>query len=327
LASTDPTPPLTRSAKVLRAVHVAMGWLWANVLIGIFGLWLAGWVFRDRNQLTALCLAIPTVTVCLSLAATAVLAWAMRCRRVATAAAICAVFPTLSLLYSENQWHRPAPRGEVARSLRVVHWNVGEVGGGAQGILDVIKPLDADIYILAEFFGLPRRQGVTKGLGPEYRLMRDQFYVTVFARGTVKMVHKQERVSKRAYFARWDSPVGPLDIMLIDLKSRPLFYRGEVLDLVRQRMVEFQPDLVIGDFNAPRRARVLANLPPGYQHAYDAAGAGWSYTWPEEFPVWDIDQCILGPRIEPIRYDILPTGRGDHRLQILDFSIAQTQVE
>ena len=149
----------------------------------------------------------------------------------------------------------------------------------------------------------------------------------VFARGPIKLVHLNERVSKRAYFARWTSAEGPLLFLLIDLKSRPLFYRGETLDLVRERMTALQPDLVVGDFNTSRRSSVLSDLPPGYEHAYEAAGAGWSYTWHDAWPVWDIDQCILGPRIEPIRYDIVPTGVGDHRLQVFDFSIAEPDGE
>jgi len=327
LATSNESATGSARSALLQLAHTVAGWLWVNVLVGLFGLWLAGWLFRDRNHLTALCLAIPTVAVSLALAATAFLAWVMRCRRVALAAALCTVLPTLSLLYSENQWRRPAPQGDVARSLRVVHWNVGEVDGGAKTILERLAPLNADVYVLAEFFGLEAQRAVLKGLGKPFRILREQHYLTVFARGPMRLVHLEKRISKRAYFAQWKSPAGPLLFLLIDLKSRPLFYRGATLDLIAERMVELKPDLIIGDFNTSRRARVLADLPDGYVHAYDAAGAGWSYTWHDAYPVWDIDQCIAGPRIEPIRYDTVATGVSDHRLQVFDFSVAEPQGE
>jgi hypothetical protein len=34
-----------------------------------------------------------------------------------------------------------------------------------------------------------------------------------------------------------------------------------------------------------------------------------------------IDQCLLGRRIEPIRYDLLTARGSDHRAQVLDFRL------
>jgi endonuclease/exonuclease/phosphatase family metal-dependent hydrolase len=75
---------------------------------------------------------------------------------------------------------------------------------------------------------------------------------------------------------------------------------------------------VLGDFNAVRRATQLQSLPEGYRHAYDAAGSGWSYTWPVPIPFLAIDHCLIGPRIQPIEY-VLGTAHSDHRWQRLDF--------
>jgi hypothetical protein len=158
-------------------------------------------------------------------------------------------------------------------------------------------------------------------------VLKEQHYLTVLARGEVRLRHLKKRVSKRAYFVEWESPAGPFLFLLIDLKSRPLFYRGAILDTIRERMIEMQPDIVVGDFNTSRRARMLSNLPEGYAHAYDAAGAGWCYTWPDRYPVWDINQCIFGPRVEPIRYDTVATGASDHRLQVFDFSLSETDAD
>jgi endonuclease/exonuclease/phosphatase (EEP) superfamily protein YafD len=88
-----------------------------------------------------------------------------------------------------------------------------------------------------------------------------------------------------------------------------------VAELVRAH----RPDIVVGDFNAPRRSRVLSVLGDEYRHAYDVAGSGWSYTWPLPFPVYAIDQCIAGPRVEIVDYRIRSSVLSDHRRQVLDF--------
>ncbi len=82
-----------------------------------------------------------------------------------------------------------------------------------------------------------------------------------------------------------------------------------------------RPDLVVGDFNSRRRSRALCPLPGGFEHAYDAAGSGWSYTWPVPCPVLAIDQCIVGTRITPVMYELTSTLRSDHRMQTLDFIV------
>ena len=81
------------------------------------------------------------------------------------------------------------------------------------------------------------------------------------------------------------------------------------------------PDLVLGDFNAPRRSLALSRLPAGFRHAYDAAGSGWSATWPAALPLLAIDQTIVGPRLVVRRYTLRTTRISDHRLQLteLDF--------
>src|SRR5262249_21619073 len=103
------------------------------------------------------------------------------------------------------------------------------------------------------------------------------------------------------------------------LPSSLAIERAPLLARVRGLIEEGRPDLVVGDFNAPRRSLGLSELPDGYAHAYDAAGTGWSYSWPVPIPLWAIDQCVVGPRVEALRYDLRSTAASDHRLQRLEF--------
>jgi endonuclease/exonuclease/phosphatase family metal-dependent hydrolase len=103
--------------------------------------------------------------------------------------------------------------------------------------------------------------------------------------------------------------------------SSPLVKRDPLLRRVLAAMASEKPDLVLGDFNSPRRSRALDPLPEGFTHAYDAAGRGWAYSWPVPLPVLAIDQTIVGARLEPLAYALHSTIVSDHRMQVLDFRL------
>jgi endonuclease/exonuclease/phosphatase (EEP) superfamily protein YafD len=92
--------------------------------------------------------------------------------------------------------------------------------------------------------------------------------------------------------------------------------RAPLLDQVLARIRERRPDLVVGDFNAPRRSRALARLPAGWHHGYEVAGRGWSATWPQPVPLLAIDQLLVGPDWGVVDYRLLPGPGTDHRLQV-----------
>lgn len=322
MAGTAPPPVTdTPAAQVKRSARAAAAWLWANVTVGSFGVWIIGEVFRDAITPTALCFLVPSSFVSAALLIAALLAFATGCRRVALAAAVLWLFPTFWLFFVENQWVRPSPRGDPAQALRLVHWNVGPIAGRPETIAERLKPLEADVYVLSELFTPAVSHKVAAALGRDYTVCHIR-QIAVIARGSLKVHRPDERMPSRVYCIDWASARGPLILMAVDLPSRPLHSRAPWLQQVHERIAYLKPDLVVGDFNARRRAHWLGTLPKGYAHAYDEAGRGWCYSWPDAFPLWDIDQCILGPRIRPIRYELMATGTSDHRLQRFDFSIA-----
>ncbi|HUT34583.1 MAG TPA: endonuclease/exonuclease/phosphatase family protein [Planctomycetota bacterium] len=311
----------TPAAQIARSARSVAAWLWANVTMGAFGVWVVGEVFRDMNSLTGACFLVPTSLCSVALLVAALLAFASGCRRVALAAAVLWLFPTFWLFFVENQWVRPRVRGDPAHALRLVHWNVGPIGGRPGTIAEALKPLNADIIVLSELLGQEVSRQVATTLGRDYTVCHVR-QIAVIARGSLRRGPKDERMPSRVYTIEWTSPRGPLKLMAVDLPSRPLYSRQPWLRQVHERIAYIGPDLVAGDFNARRRSHWLGRLPRGYAHAYDAAGTGWCYSWPDGFPLWDIDQCILGPRIRAIRYKLVGTGASDHRLQCFDFSIA-----
>ena len=112
---------------------------------------------------------------------------------------------------------------------------------------------------------------------------------------------------------------GPFELMIADMTSHATVPRDPYLRPFVAMLAERKIDVSVGDFNAPRRSLAFSNLPEGFQHAYDDAGTGWSYTWPVPVPCLAIDQCISGPDVVAVQYELRSTLLSDHRLQIMDF--------
>jgi endonuclease/exonuclease/phosphatase family metal-dependent hydrolase len=297
-------------------VRAVAAWAYANVMLLIVAPWLVGQVFRDRFHLTGLCMFVPSVVVAATLLLVAATAWLVTCRRAALAAALLALPPLVVTLAVENRWWRsvPTPPGQT---LRLVHWNVK----GGMTHLDefLLKRPKADVYVFSEAYSESRLKRFIGKLGADYQMNRAHG-MAVLVRGSITRP-ASPRVKGRAYVFRCTIDGLALCVLVADLPSLPIIHRAPFLRQVRQLTRATRPDLIVGDFNTSRRSHFLNEMPAGYRHAYYEAGKGWSYTWPAQLPLWAIDQCIAGPRVECIRYDLTTTRWSDHRMQTLEFAL------
>ena len=315
-AAPKPSP----RALAVRALAAFADWFWTNVTVGAFGVWLVGQVFRDSSKITSLCFLVPSVVVAAVLLATALLARLCTCRRIALAALVLSAGPAIATLCVENRWLPPRPRGDPAQRMRLVHWNVGASPAGVEATIAQLKACKPDACVLSELYSAEDAARILAALGPGYAHTQ-RHHMALIARGRTRFVLPDARIARRAYFVEWESPAGVLTVLLVDAPST--YHHARLLGEIRKRIDAHRPDLTAGDLNASRRSRALARLPEGYAHAYEAVGAGWSATWHDRYPLWDIDQCILGPRIRPIRYRLKSTGVSDHRMGVLDFSVGE----
>lgn len=284
----------------------------------IFLLWGTGQVFRDSWVLTALCFYLPSPLAAAWLALAAC-AGAWRRRWVFTAACCAACTVTLAAVFvAENQWRKPAAPLTDSPPVRAVHWNIWYGKLGWKGVLERIADVNADVYVLSEWWPPSDPAEVAAILGPEYSAKRF-FDIAVIARGTLGPVKRLSMPRGNVFVVPWRFQGGTYRLMAVDLPSNPLISRGPLLRALNGHITERQPDLVLGDFNTPRRARAFDVLPTGYAHAYTAAGAGWSYTWPSPLPVLAIDHCFTGPRVVATAYGLETSRVSDHCMQVVDF--------
>jgi endonuclease/exonuclease/phosphatase (EEP) superfamily protein YafD len=302
-----------------RALLATAKWFYANVLVVIAVPWMLGQVFRDRFHVTGLCLFIPSPVVAVLLLVVAGGAWLLTFRRAALGAALLAMAPLIMTLAVENRWWRGSSPGPASPPLRLVNWNIWGGQRGWYPVINQLKAREADIYVLSEAFSDIAVEAFLDSLGPGYSMGRAHSLV-VIARGTVHRP-KKPRVSGRAYLFHCTIDGKRIAVLVADLPSLPTIHRAPFLRQVRRIAKATEPDIIVGDFNSPRQSLFLSRVGKGYEHAYDLAGAGWSYTWPVPLPLWAIDQCIVGPRLQALRYELVTSTLSDHRMQMLDFAL------
>jgi hypothetical protein len=292
---------------------------WAGV--GTFVIWAVGQLARDATFVTGLCFYLPSVLAAGVLVVVAVTLAVARRRRAALVFALLAAPPLAVVGVVENDFtpKPPSPPGEY----KLVHWNTK--GRPARpGVGEYLLMEQADLYVLTDVGGPAHVEAFRDQLGPGYA--GETFgELAVVGRGRVEvgeeLAHRGEFVVRAV---TWTPDDRPISLLVVDLPSDIWIARDPMLREVNEFIDRRRPDLVVGDFNAPRRSWALANLPDGYRHAYHTAGGGWGATWRVRTPMYAIDQCIHGPRVRPASYRLGGLGgQSDHLFQVFEFGLSQ----
>lgn len=308
-------------------------------------LWACGQVFRDRNPVTAFLFywPSPAIVVLAGLGG-----WrSLSAGRPALGLGNLAMAGlALAATLSENPRlvaPPPAQRGRPPAQFVAVHWNVCRGCLGWAPVVEELRRQAADLLLLSE---MPKKVEVRQlaqelSAGSEIGYQgRRMGTLAVLARGErLSVLPLVNEYALEVHRVLWTPPsrsrqglglsaaeglglsaVEGLKILAVDIVSSPRVARDPQLRRVVEWIERERPDLVFGDFNAPRTSLALTHLPAGYRHAYDVAGSGWSATWPSVLALWQIDHSILGPAIEPVRYSFFFSRASDHRGQRLEFS-------
>lgn len=311
-----------------------------------FSVWLTGQYLKDRTLLSGLMFYLPSPVIAglliLFAAAGRKRPDYHRRRRVLL---LLPILPLWFVVGIENQWVAPAPASatvpgaapapksvpialsaaqpafpaetaNVHRVLRLVHWNVGWPAQRWPAQRSLLRDLDADFYVLSEI-----SESVRDDDFPGFSVLRLKGMLMA-ARGSLSATGTLVPYGVvQAFVIRCEVDARPIRIMMADMASPPGLPRDPYLRPMMRAAAERQADIVVGDMNAPRRSLAFSEMPGGFRHAYDAAGSGWSYTWPVPIPVLAIDQCICGPDVTAVNYELRSTMLSDHRLQVLDFRL------
>lgn len=307
---------------------LATAWL---LFVPLWCAWGLGQIYRDQYAAWERFFHLPAPVVAAAGLGLLALCAVSRRRRLGLVAGLFVAWPLAIVVLSDNHWLRPRipPSGpSPSGPLRLLDWNVCHGMGGWANVLATLDRERPDILVLAEYAPGDSRQfqhhleslnTLLQSWGWEVPHVVPSGSVLIASRFALLHTERLRLPCSDCVLVDFEDDAGSsLRVLVLDLPSGLRAHRDPLLRKVNAIITTTQPDLVVGDFNAVRQATQLQPPPQGYRHAYDAAGAGWSYTWPVPFPVLAIDQCLVGPRIEPLDYT-LGTGASDHRWQRLDF--------
>lgn len=257
-----------------------------------------------------------------------------------------------ALLVQQLGWGGGA-RAAPADALTALVANVHHDTEGLDGLVALCAARDVDVLMLQEV-APPQRPAYVAALGETYRFFapdettRFEFdnegpFSNLIGVRASRLDETPVRVDTaltgyRTFAARVSLDGRPL--WLVDVHTTKAFWTHAGLDetLVmaaykarrhtdeRARLARWLADntdapvLVGGDFNAPLGSRNLRL--PGLTHAHGAAGSGPHLTIPAAWPIWGLDHVLAGADIEFFEYELLDTGRSDHRAQLVRFGFA-----
>ena len=311
------TPDAERGHGVLGWAGLACSTLLAIVAIVV----LAGWLGGDERAWSKWLSWVPAAfLVPLPLIGLLTCWWVhgSTASRVRVVHGVLAVFLLSWILGSDLGFLRA--RSVASSDVVLVHWNASWPNRKVELPLayEVLRDLDADLVVITESgqFGW----GVT---GAD---LKEAWPYSARASGVLLLSREPIGEARPVLFnkgvslvqARVELSGVERSIWIIDLPSDP----GRSKELIFQRLLQAardeglgMPDIVVGDFNVTRRSRALQAAFPEMRNAFDESGVGWYGSWPRQWPFWQLDQILVGSRLDCRRYEIIDPGVGRHRMQ------------
>lgn len=288
--------------------------------------WLAGWVLGDRSPPWIWLYFIPAPVIALW----GVVDLAVHLRRAGRVrAGIIITLTALALIKTflvDMRWagSRPFP----PHAMRLVHWNVAHARFGYIPLFRELARDRPDVVVFVEApysedvpFLVQRELGLPHTFQDQGMMVSSRFPFE--PQGTIALPNA------RAWWARLDTPQGPLRIFTVDLISHPTLNRAAALSQLARWIAEHpepSPLLIVGDFNTLRDARAFQALRQGLRNAYEVAGRGWPYSWPLPTPMYAIDHTWVSDTLDVHHYRFRPSALSDHLRQVMMFSITNPQM-
>lgn len=204
--------------------------------------------------------------------------------------------------------------------LVIVHWNATWSGDQSEleRAYNAIRAADPDVVVITDpgKFGWGERGQKFLSEWPHQSRSAGVLLLSHEDVQEVRPIYRAGRVKLSYIQIKFDGQ--ELPIWVLDLPSDPNLYRWPILQKVMAaaRSANLpEPALVLGDLNVPRHSRALSKAFPQMENAFDEAGVGWGCSWPREWPLWQLDQVLVGKSMSSRRYEIINPHVGSHRMQ------------
>jgi endonuclease/exonuclease/phosphatase family metal-dependent hydrolase len=211
-------------------------------------------------------------------------------------------------------------------TVRILHWNVWNVRKGGLQIANEIKAQNPDVLCLNEAKRRDEKEypyivnPFSSHLGGKWNEYSSGNSL-ILSRLPIQELKMRRWEGIQVLYVRILGKA-PFTVLLVDIRSNFLLYRKGVFDSLIKRLDEwnFQPDLILGDFNTPEGSYSLrSTLGKEYSDAYQVVGKGFGYTWPAWIPSMRIDLILTRNPNSVKQHRIGWSTLSDHRWQWIDY--------
>jgi len=204
-------------------------------------------------------------------------------------------------------------------SVGVLIWNTGRIRGDVTKAVDSLLEHNAEIIGLVESGDLSQADKVTSLIPSGYQAADLGGGLVVIARGEISNINFVE-VGRRNRIGRCTVNLSGeiVDVMLVDVDSNPLVSRKNVMEKIVELSRETNPDIIMGDFNAPSDSVWFNQLRGKYNESFEAGGTGLHATWPGFFPLLAIDHIWVNRSLKIGSSRIIKNPNSDHRMVSAD---------
>ena len=285
---------------------------------------------RDAYTLALTYFALPQGWLALALVVLAVSLW--RGGRWAVLGSFVAL--ALAFVLLGGVWSSPPRQAGGGAALRLLTYNVEGGRGDLGEVARTLRALKPDVMCLQEVYRTHMDVlGTLAPLLPDYQLLpsrevailtrlkahdvRDLALPVTDRRFVVAELtwHGQPFTLLNAHFTTVETKGGAGTIQRTAEDRRVTL--GRLLDIAGETSGPF---IACGDFNTPTRGAVYAGLESHFANAFEQAGRGFGYTYPNTFPLVRIDHVWLrGARALSAR--VLNVKGSDHRPLLVDLEL------
>jgi len=233
------------------------------------------------------------------------------------------------------------PKAPVARTLRVVTWNIHDRLDHLPELREQLDRLDPDIVCLQEANARGFRE-----LWPSAEVVQEDSLV-IMTHGAIEG-HRVIRLREEGHYLRplleAEVVVDGMRLTVLDahlysfqlaaaVKNPSPERAQEVAEgAVEMRSLQLQkvvhwlesqtgPAIVAGDFNTPPRGRLYGRLTQVATDAFAASGEGFGWTFPSSHPALRIDYVWTTREVQAVRCYRVPGGPSDHCAVVADIAV------
>lgn len=279
--------------------------------------WLIGFWSRDQNPRWMWFYFIPAPLVVGAVCCWLISIWRDAGRILRIATAVLALVPLFKIVAIDMHWHRTTETPPDA--IRITHWNIARTLLSKGTIQNVIAGDAPDICILSESSTSSTATNAFQRLG-----LTNFYYATtmsLYSRYPIQHIATLRHRDGRGWCERVATPQGPLDVLAVDLISKPQLDRRPPLESVASWIATHDariPLIAIGDFNTMRDSVAFGPVRKLLANAYEETSHGWPYSWPLPLPVYEIDHAwYTSGTMTIFNYELRTSFRSDHRRQYM----------